>query len=361
MNFMSIEQAKLEFNEKNIISICGLNDSGKSAITRALSIILYDNYSRDQVRFIKEGATSFKIQLNFDDGVSISKTKYDNGTSIWLFTQGDKVLYTNQLKTSVQAVSDVPDPIKQYLGVIYDDCTDSLINVRRNTDKLFLIETTGGDNYKLFNTILKSEVLAKASMSMTADKNKLNADVQAKTNVYNTYVQQYESLDVAPEEEQAKLRQYTKQLSETNIRNMELERLLADKEMVDNMAIQEECIPVDLTRLGELHTLISDYEASVQAVAPELVSADTDRLKAILALISENEKVTTGIPPETTVVSLDRLQDLLRIGDALLAYQDAQTALNNVSAEHEQVLGQLKALSEQYNFKICKNCGTVVT
>ena len=33
-NFMSIKEGLIEFDDSNIISLCGYNDSGKSAITR---------------------------------------------------------------------------------------------------------------------------------------------------------------------------------------------------------------------------------------------------------------------------------------------------------------------------------------
>ena len=43
-NFMSIKNALLEFDESNIISLCGYNDSGKSAITRLLEVMFYNTY-----------------------------------------------------------------------------------------------------------------------------------------------------------------------------------------------------------------------------------------------------------------------------------------------------------------------------
>lgn len=40
-NFMSIKEAKLVFDETNIINLKGYNDSGKSAITRALDVLMF--------------------------------------------------------------------------------------------------------------------------------------------------------------------------------------------------------------------------------------------------------------------------------------------------------------------------------
>ena len=359
-NFMSIQHGVLEFDDNNIISICGLNDSGKSAVTRAVQIMLYDSYSRDQAKFIKEGADHFTIKLSFEDGVSISKTKCDTGSSVWVMMSGDTLVYTNQLKTGIQAVNDVPEPIKQYLGVLYDDCTDSLINVRRNSDKLFLIDTTGGDNYKILNTVLKSDILAKASIAMNADKNKLNSELQVKTNTLNTYVQQYESLEVAPLSDIEKLRELSAQLAITNIQYMDITKTMEAKEAVDSAIIYDELITMDYSKLVEITNLCSLYEDSNVSIYPEVGVVNIDKFKLLDTILSEYNATTSSVPPEASSVDTTRLRELLNIGDMLVEYQNVANASQSVINEHEKVLAELRVLSEQYNFKICKNCGTVV-
>ena len=172
-NFMSIKNALLEFDESNIISLCGYNDSGKSAITRLLEVMFYNTYSTDQVKFITDGEDYWLGAITFSDGVVYTRKKYLDGKSLWELKKDDKILFTNLLPNgTLAAMGDTPEIIEKYLGVIQDELTTEELNVRRNTDKLFLVGTSGGDNYKILNTVLRSDVLASASKSLNEDKNK---------------------------------------------------------------------------------------------------------------------------------------------------------------------------------------------
>lgn len=56
-NFMSIKHGKVEFDERNIINIKGYNDSGKSAMLRALDVLF--SISNPRLRL-----GSFKTEKN---------------------------------------------------------------------------------------------------------------------------------------------------------------------------------------------------------------------------------------------------------------------------------------------------------
>ena len=58
-NFMSIKEAKVEFDDTNIINFKGFNDSGKSAMLRALEVLLSNKYPTEQAKFIKDGESYF--------------------------------------------------------------------------------------------------------------------------------------------------------------------------------------------------------------------------------------------------------------------------------------------------------------
>lgn len=360
-NFMSIAQAELEFDEKNIVSICGFNDTGKSAITRACAVLFYDQYSRDQVRFIKDGADYFKVGMTFSDGVSISKIKTINGQSIWNLSQNGNTLYTNKLGNSIQAVTEVPEPIRKYLGVLYDDCTDSFMNVRRNTDRLFLIDTTGGDNYKILNTILKSDVLAKASMAMTQDKNKLNSELGVKTNQFNALVQQYEAIEVAPESDIEKLHNLTKSVSALEIQRGELNISVTAKNAVDATVIMPEIAELDTSRIMGISEISENYNKSKAVVMPEVLELDSNAVTAIADIITNYKTANQPIMPEVKDITSNRCEDIFNTGTAYQAYANSVEKLNTMDNELKAVTEELSSLAKQYNLRICKNCGTVVT
>ena len=89
-NFMSIKEAFIEFDDSNVISLCGYNDSGKSAITRLMEVMLYNSYTTDQVRFITDEEEYWLGELTFDDGVVYTRTKYSDGKSLWELKKNGK-------------------------------------------------------------------------------------------------------------------------------------------------------------------------------------------------------------------------------------------------------------------------------
>ena len=359
-NFMSISHAILEYDDSNIISICGFNDSGKSAITRAVSIVLYDNYQRDQVKFIKEGTEYFKITLHFSDGVSVSKMKNINGVSIWVLARNGEVLYTNQLKTGIQAVTDVPEVIQKYLGVLKDDCTDALMNVRRNSDKLFLIDTTGGDNYKILNTILKSDVLAKASMSMIADKNRKNNELQVKCNTFNTLVQQCDAMEVAPVEDVEKLQSLIKGTSESNLKYLDVKLVKDKRDEINAACIYDELSTVEMESVEALDRLIQLYKDCNEIVQPELAVVDTSKVLELERIQKSYQNSLDVSIPEIQGIDYSRIQELESIKVAYMNYANMGTESKRLEQEYNSAVTELHSLSKEYGFKICPHCGSVV-
>ena len=120
-NFMSIKNAVIDFEDNNVISLCGYNDSGKSAITRLFEVLFFNYYPSDQVKFITDGEEYWKGVLTFSDGVVYTRMKFASGRSLWKMTKDDVVIFTNELPNGTYAaIEDVPDVISKYLGVLYE-------------------------------------------------------------------------------------------------------------------------------------------------------------------------------------------------------------------------------------------------
>ena len=96
-NFMSIGSATIEFDDSNILSLCGYNDSGKSAIIRLIDIMFYNAYANEQVHYIKDGESSFRCIVSFKDGVEYERIKYTTGSSVFMLRKDDEVLFDNLL------------------------------------------------------------------------------------------------------------------------------------------------------------------------------------------------------------------------------------------------------------------------
>ena len=190
-DFMCFEDAIIEFDEYGIISLCGYNSSGKSAVVRGLDVILYNSRQTEHIKYIRDDMEHFMLELAFDDDVIIRRFKHRDGRNIWEMQQHDNMLFTNRTNTGVFAVEGVPDVIHAYLGVLRDSETKEKLNLRRVTDKQFLIETTGGDNYKILSAILKANILAEASKSITETRNRVQNEEFSLINTVRTLENEY--------------------------------------------------------------------------------------------------------------------------------------------------------------------------
>ena len=364
-NFMSIEHGKVEFDDSNIICLCGYNDSGKSAFTEAIEIIFYDSYSRDQVNFIQDNKEYFKVTISFDDGVDIVKTKLRNGNGIWELKQAGTVLYTNQLNSAIASVDKVPEAIEKYLGVIMDEYTQSLLNVRRNRDKLLLVGTSGGDNYKIFNSILKSDLLAETSKRLNTDKNKLNTECNNKSNSLQTIANEIDCMNCAEEDSLNELSSDIANVTKGYEIVATLENIVKLRECTESFVDWGEIKGISVEQYSELEKIKQLMDIIQQPIHEECATIDTTRVD-MLNSIAVMRKQIEGIEilPEVTAEIDVNMQNRIKELEAVLAYNKelsaAIEAANTVEKEYNGVLIALQEYSKQFNFKICPNCGTVV-
>jgi hypothetical protein len=362
---MSIIKARLEFDESGIINIVGYNDIGKSAITRALEIIFYDAYSTEQINFIHDGKEYSGIGVEFDDGVAINKYKYSrvhsaSGQSVWEMLQDGKVIYTNRLTDGIASMQGIPEPISQYLGVVKDDQTGEKLNVRRNTDKLFLINTSGSDNYKIINTVLRSEILADSVRRLNEDRNKLQSELASKVTSSQTLKGELNNLVVLNEDMISSLRSDIESLKGNKLR---LEYLLGTDSLEREfraVSVYDELSTVDLNRIQEISSVIESKETVGVAIYDEIVPLSLDRLNLLSEIAKLRVDVETITPPELSLVSGEKERDIRTVGEAYNVFFDMVDKLQVAEEEFNSVHAELHSLSVQYGFKVCKNCGSVV-
>lgn len=361
-NFMSIKNGLIEFDESNIISLCGYNDSGKSAITRLLEVMLYNAYSTDQVKFITDGEEYWLGELTFSDGVVYTRRKYVDGKSLWELTKGDKVLFTNKLPNGTYAaMGDTPEVVERYLGVIQDELTGEELNVRRNTDKLFLINTSGGDNYKILNSVLRSDVLSSASKSLNEDKNKLNAEVNEKTTIKGVLQEQYDSYDVAPKEELDEVHTYISNLEESKARVTRLSLLMEENQRKHSISLFDTLTPVDTSRLEDLQDIFDLASQKNIAIYDSVGKIETDRLSDLRNIMELSKKLTNTTFDKLDKVDVDRIKDLKQLADVLNIYLTTQKSYKRVSKQLNDTRNQLLKLSQENGLKVCHNCGSIVS
>lgn len=389
LNLMTIEYARIEVGEDNIINLVGYNDSGKSALTRGLSIVLYDSFSNEQVKFIQDDKEYFGIGLEFDDGISINKYKYLDGKSEWEMKRGNEIIYTNRLDVGLAAMGDVPSVIAGYLNVVKDSFTEELVNLRLATDKLFLIHTSGGDNYKIINSVLRCDVLAEAVTRMNNKSNTLSSEVTNLAHSRATIKQTIDSITVLDDQTLDTVESRTSKLRETKLRYEYISSIKEQKQVLEEIIVPEKIEPVDLTQLKALMEIQRLKEIAEVPVTPIIPHVDTVKLEMLTNLIQLREELNVVIPPvlphidTTRITALENIMVLKQESDVIVnpmlpkiditqfkelkalaeKFNDVYSTtveLSNLKQEQQQLVSQMSALSAQHNFKICNGCGTVV-
>lgn len=362
LNFMSIKEGRLEFDESGVLNLAGYNDSGKSAITRLLEVVFYDAYQNEQVNFIHDGEDMFGAGVEFDDGVSVNKYKYSNGKSVWEMMKDDQVIYTNRLANGIAAMSGVPEPIQKYLNVVEDEYTGEKLNIRRNSDKLFLVGMSGGDVYKIINAVLHCDTLAETVKRLNEDRNKVQSELAAKSTTLDTLKTEVKNLKVLDDQTLQFLQDKHDKLSSTNQQIESIISIANQKDQINSLEPHPELTPVDTERYYDIQNVISTkagVDKQEQDLPPELPTLDLDRIKQLQTIQELRQQLDIEVNPELVPVDLQRFNDMKQIGSLFNEYLSANTTLSNVESELKETQHQLKHLSDTHGFKICENCGTV--
>ena len=362
LNFMSIKQARVEFDETGILNLTGYNDSGKSAITRLIEIIFYDAYQNEQVNYIHDGEEMFGGGLEFDDDVSINKYKYKNGKSVWEMMKGDQVVYTNRLANGVAAMSGVPDVIQKYLNVVEDEYTGEKLNIRRNTDKLFLVGMSGGDVYKIINAVLHCDTLAETVKRLNEDRNKVQSELASKATQLDTLKTEVKNLKVIDDHTLTGLKEKHENLTATSQRLDSIVSIASQKDQIIGLEPHPELTPVDTQRYYDIQNVLvskAGVDKHEQDLPPELTPLDTERLRQLQTINELRQQLDVQVNPELIPMDVQRFNDIKQIGRLFNDFYHQSTDLTTIETELQQTQQQLQHLSATHGFKICGNCGTV--
>lgn len=368
-NFMSIEYAKVSFDDTNIINIKGYNDSGKSALKCALDVLFFNIKPSLQLRFIKDGCDYFRVVCHFDDGVIILRDKYINGQGLYEMYKDGRLVYSTKSGTELTKINDVPEVIKQYLGLIQSD--DWNVNSRSCFEQQLLVQTKGSENSRALNEILRSEEIAKAGELLNTDKNKLNSMIATVSSELDVYKRQIAESNGLSGEMISALREHDKILSDAEER---LSKIDSTKKMLENInAIkitpELKCIDTQqLQRLNKLRGILSEIKSV--AIMPKVTcKVDAGALKLLSSIRTACEskrKIEASITPIVSKVDATQLKKLAEMRDMLNSVklinaqiEDCDTKLMQTKASIEEC--QAKLASAGKKFVKCKTCGSYVS
>lgn len=363
-NFMSIEHGKCEFDDRNIVNLKGYNDSGKSAMLQALKVLISNSNPTKQVGFIQDDKDYFRVVAAFADGVMILRDKYINGQSLYEMYKDNQLIYTSKSGNALTRITEVPKPIADYLGLIMYDGT--CLNARACFEKQIGVQTTGSENYKMFNTVLKSEEIATASALLNNDRNKLASDINAVDADLQAQKGFLGNKDKITAEMVGYLKNHDSALDQYLTMESTLDTIHTLKASKDAVVIYPELSGVDATQLAELDTIARQMSMlSAIKIAPQLDEVDALQLQALANIKSVADALSAVvIPPEVKTVDSEQLNALIGILATINAISECDKAVSQYDASLETLNKELAEMQEELTNKgvkmvRCPGCGQI--
>lgn len=362
-NFMSIEKGRVEFDDTNIINFKGYNDSGKSAMLTALKVATTNSNASKQVSFIQDDKEYFRVVIYFADGVRILRDKYINGQSLYEMYKNDDLLYTSKSSSgALTKISEVPKPIADYLGLIMTD--GSVLNARSCFEKQLGVQTTGSENYKMFNTILKSEELSRASELLNNDKNKVLSNInscESQLNAKKELIKDFEGLTI---EMITALKDSDKKVDDFDARLTVTAQAEGIRDELMLMTIPPEVdtkVTDELSVLCSIGSLNTDIKAIT--VPPETKGIDIEQISALDTIQSTiAELKTIEVCPSCGEVNIEQLSLIQSIKDITVQIKELTDSITATDAELNSKNSQLEDLNKQMEelgakMVKCPHCG----
>lgn len=367
-NFMSIKEAKLVFDETNILNLKGYNDSGKSAITRALDVLLFDSYKRAQKNFITHGEHYFRIKLHFDDGVTIVRDKYLNGSSLYEMYSEGQLIFSTKVGNTLTQVKDVPLEIREYLAMT-ETSEGNYLNSQSIYDKQFLIQTTGSENVELLNGVLKLKETGLATTAIKNDINQLSSSINgllADIESIKISLERYEDLDEG----------FILLLSDLDSKYDEVERkynqLVEVGDLLSDMAELPLGIP-DLPLIdGGLYASLLGVASSVGELAKikdiptvDVISYNSYVQLLKLAELQKSYKNVNTYILDIPLIDFNRLNMLKILGNSFKEFADISNTISSLTERSEELENESLKIQEYarengISISKCDNCGALV-
>ena len=367
-NFMSISKATLSFDETGIINLKGYNDSGKSAITRALGVLFFNQYKQAQKNFIKHGESYFRIIVNFDDGISILRDKYVHGPSLYEMYENGKLIFSTKVGNTLTQVKEVPLEIREYLSMT-ETSSGNYLNSQSIYDKQFLIQTSGSENVELLNGVLKLKETSLATTDLKQDINSLNSSI-------NSIVAEIESIKLSLERYEFVDQGFINLLAQLDKKYDEAELLYSNYKELADLVLERAGLSVNTPILELIDA--SAYEKLLEishllekvgqlSVFPEQELIDVKSYLDLrkIAELQNNRKNYSSLTVELQPIDFQRLiklENLLKVYENFRQISMVNTQLTDEANQLKIEMSELERYAIDHGISIsrCGNCGSLV-
>lgn len=231
-NFQSHENTVLKFHE-GVNVIVGETDSGKSAIVRALRLLINNRPSGDE--FVSTGKKDCLIKAKVDDSIVRRKKGQEN-----IYQIGKK-----KYKAFGQSV---PEEVSELLNI-------SDVNMQNQLDSPFLLSESSAEVARYFNKIVKLDVIDRSlkniSQRIRSDRHKLS-DEKLKKSELSKSIKEYDWV-VDASDKIRKLEITEKSITKTSKQIRDIENLI---EEIDQIELEKKELSKLLKAKPEIEQLI---------------------------------------------------------------------------------------------------------
>lgn len=169
-NLRNIGDITIDFTESPIISLTGDNESGKTSLVKALAVLGVNENPNSQKQYIRDGTNGFGIAVDLEDGTLITRIKYSGGNVYTVEKPGEEKWETN----TIDAGTGVPLEVQKVMGMLIEEETKELMQIRTYEDQLLFVTTPASVNYKVMYEALKVEQITKAIRIGNEEINEIN-------------------------------------------------------------------------------------------------------------------------------------------------------------------------------------------
>lgn len=317
-NFQSIKDLTIELDGDGLYWIRGKNNIGKSNLLRAMSTVFTNVSNNSYKPFIRDNCTTFKIKVWFeDDWVELVRGATDYYE--WVID--------GQHGRVDKTAGKVPDELVDYFNLYYEaEKTKRYLNITSSDDPLLFVSTTGGDNDRLLQIALGTEVVMGASKR--AEQLKRQATAEQKT--IRTLLSEQEEQLTGMQARHDTLSDQIEQLDR-------LELVLDNEYKITTLLKNQQELVTDYALLGSKLIELMQDEELIKAANLEQQHHD---IQVITKQLKQEQEYQTFIKTEQEiqVLTSEELASLTNLEDSVLKI--------NQQVEQESLYQQLLQASE---------------
>ena len=317
-NFQSIKDLEIELDGDGLYWIRGKNNIGKSNLLRAMSTVFTNVSNNSYKPFIRDNCTTFKIKVWFeDDWVELVRGATDYYE--WVID--------GQHGRVDKTAGKVPDELVEYFNLYYEaEKTKRYLNITSSDDPLLFVSTTGGDNDRLLQIALGTEVVMGASKR--AEQLKRQATAEQKT--IRTLLSEQEEQLTGMQARHDTLSDQIEQLDR-------LELVLDNEYKITTLLKNQQELVTDYALLGSKLIELMQDEELIKAANLEQQHHD---IQVITKQLKQEQEYQTFIKTEQEiqVLTTEELASLSNLEDSVLKI--------NQQVEQESLYQQLLQASE---------------